>query len=133
MLPITHSESFDIGRDRSETSIIMAGAFAIGGPSWTGERYNTKPSKGGIKGPPVENPTSLAVEAFFYNLDDLRLFTSMTEVPVVSGDHEWISPGNQDIDIGDIYTSVDDPGIKFQITTNQFNGFHRYGLAERIN
>lgn len=111
----------------------MAGAFAVGGASWEGERTNTKPLKGGIKGPPVDNPTSLAVEAFFYNMDDLRLYTSMTEVPVVSGDHEWISPGRQDIAIGDVFTSVDDPTIKFQIITNQFNGFHRYGVAERIN
>lgn len=131
MLPISEAESLDLGRDRSESNIILASAFAIGGALWTGERSNTAPTKGGIKGVPSGSPTIVAVTAYFYDLGDLRLFTSLADVEVANADYEWVSPGNQDIRAGDVYTSDAEPTIKFQIMTSQYNGFHRYGTAER--
>lgn len=122
---ISRTEADRLKRDDSRTAISLALAFSDYPTSWWVER-TTK------SGPRLPTVATLSVPVFLIVTDNEQIAqaTTAAQTVVPTSRYQFVSPGNQDVLLGDKIVAVEDETIKFSVTSSTFNGEIRQGDLE---
>lgn len=122
---ISRSEADRFKRDDSRTAVSLALAFTEYPTSWWVER-TTK------SGPRLPSVATLPVPVFLVIIDNEQVaqVTTAAQTVIPTSRYQFVSPGDQDIHLGDKLTAVEDATIKFSVTSSEFNGEMREGDLE---